>query len=116
MPLDGAFGDTELAGDLLVQPAPNDQVEDLAFGRRQGVDAGTQDVELLALATIRTIARDGPLDGAQQHIGVDRLGQKVLGAGLHGQNGGRDVAMAGNEDDRTPCAACPPCAAAVPAP
>ena len=32
------------------------------------------------------IARDGLLDGAQQHLGVDRLGQKVFGAGLHGQD------------------------------
>src|SRR5215471_8983897 len=39
-------------------------------------------------------------DGAQQRVGLERLGQKLDSSRLHGRNRRRNVAIAGNEDDR----------------
>ena len=55
--------------------------------RSVGVSASTsaQRVELHLLDSALAIARDRLLDGAEQHVGVDRLGQEILCARLHGQ-------------------------------
>src|SRR5258707_14969202 len=46
MGLDGAFGRTDCAGNVLVGVAANDKVEDLTLTRRQCCDMGADDVQL----------------------------------------------------------------------
>ena len=62
VPLDGALRGAQLIGNLLVQPATNHQVKDLALCWSERVHARAQIIELLALRTVRAIACDGTLD------------------------------------------------------
>ena len=102
MPFDRAFGAVRLGSDVPVHPATNDQGKTL---RSVGVKASTRAARHrpLRVCRDRLIARNGPRDGVEQHFGGDRFGQKILGARLHGQNTGRNVAMAGKKDDRQLC-------------
>ena len=43
---------------------------------------------------------EGLVDGSHQYIGLERLRRKVERVGFHRLHGHRDVAVAGDEDDR----------------
>ena len=49
------------------------------------------------------VARQRALDGVDQRFLRNRLRQEVLGAGLDGPDARRNIAMAGQEDDRQDC-------------
>ena len=46
------------------------------------------------------VALDGRVDGVEQHLLVERLGEELDRAGLHRAHGHRNVAVPGDEDDR----------------
>src|SRR6478672_5535998 len=56
MDLDGAFVDPEVAGDLLVEPAAQDVVEDLALARADRGEAGTKLVAMRPLLALLLVA------------------------------------------------------------
>ena len=52
------------------------------------------------IGTAGSVARDGYLDGVNQILITERLGEELHGTGLHRSHGHRDVAITGDEDDR----------------
>src|SRR5262245_52187884 len=100
MDLDGLFHCPELMRDLLVQPAGNHVREYLALARRERRQPLAQHGELAMMAARRRIPVCRARHRSEQLPVVERLGQEVDGACLHGAHARRNVADAGDEDDR----------------
>src|SRR5438270_1606396 len=100
MHLDGHLADPELAGDLLVEPAGDDEAQDLSLAGGQGLKACPQfgEAHLVGAADAVLFKRD--TDRIEQILVAERLGQKLDGARLHRPHRHRDVAIAGDEDDQ----------------
>ena len=100
MVLDRALTDAEIGGDVLAGMARKHQIHDHMFPRRQVRDAfrgglmpgGTLDGILGSV--------EGALDAGDQFVGVDRLLDEIHGAGFHGSDGHRHVAITGDHDGR----------------
>src|SRR5262249_58911545 len=98
--LDGALGRSQLQRNLLVDLALDDKLEDLMFARRQGVNLGTKRIEFFPGTSHALVTCDGMLDRGIQLLPWDRLGQKIVGAGLDNLHRGWDVRVACQENDR----------------
>src|SRR5438067_9063601 len=100
MHLDGHLADPELAGDLLVEPAGDDEAQDLSLAGGQGLEAGPQFGEAYLVGAADAVLFKRDTDRIEQILVAERLGQKLDGARLHRRHRHRDVAIAGDEDDR----------------
>src|SRR5262249_19554572 len=100
MDFDRLLGRAELHRDLLVQLPGDDEREDFALSRRERADAP---LELAVLSDFR-VALATPdqraADRVEQLAIVARLLEEVEGASLHRPHAHRNVAIAGEEDDR----------------
>jgi hypothetical protein len=87
------LADAELDSDLFIQEAGDDQCHDLPFAR------GERGVTVPKCSYFRPVSKrglaalDGLLDGIQQRIVPEWLGQELHRAGLHRLHGGRHVAV-----------------------
>jgi hypothetical protein len=100
MGLDGPFGRSQRAGDLLVEIAANDQFEDLPLARRQLCETGANALQGPLLIAPCLLIRERLLKGAKQFVALYRLGEEVLRPGFHGLHDGRSVSMAREKNDR----------------
>ena len=100
MRLDGALGRSELMGDLLVQSAAYDKAEHLVFARRKRRHQRPHFLDPVPFAANGRVPRQRTLDGAEQLLRFNRLGEEVFRTGLDGSHGGRRVGMPGQEHDR----------------
>ena len=80
--------------------AANEQFEDLPLARRKCRDTGANAVEYALLTTRCLVKRECFLDGAQQFVGSNRLGQEVMRTSLQGLYGDPCVGIACQADDR----------------
>src|SRR6266478_7351644 len=99
MSFHGALGCSQFMGDLLVDLATDDQIENLSLARRQGRYEPAKGIELAPLMACGLVARHGALDRVDQSFRRCRLGQEILGARLDGPHGRRRICMSGNEYD-----------------
>jgi hypothetical protein len=100
MGLDRAFGGPEVSSDFLVQFSGDDVREDIALARRQRFKTLTKLTLMSNFLKRRRISCHRPRYGSQEIFFARRLGQEILGAGLHRVDGAGDVSVAGEEDDR----------------
>src|SRR5256886_13553149 len=93
------FADAELATHLLVQPAGDHQVHDLAFATREGRVTVSYCPYLRLAIQCSATALDGLADGAQQDVVAEWLRQELDSSPLHRLDGHRHVSVACDEDD-----------------
>jgi hypothetical protein len=73
--------------------------ENLALARREACQALPERVHLDLRHASAPVHLDGVAHGRQQLPVIDRLGQEIHRAGLHGPHARRDVAPSSDEDD-----------------
>src|ERR1700730_2617674 len=94
------FADADLVGDLLVETAGCDQGHYLTLAGREGLEARPQPGESFFVLQPSAVARDAELDRIEQILIAEWLGQELDRSVLHRLDRHRDVAIAGDEDDR----------------
>ncbi|MNN04850.1 hypothetical protein D3C81_1175890 [compost metagenome] len=99
MNLDRYLADADLARNLLVEQPGHGQRHDLGLARRQRLVVGAQRLHLPHPQAPNPVFVERGGHRVEQVLVADRLGQEVLGAGLHRRHGHRNVAVAGHEDD-----------------
>ena len=97
---DGAFVNAEVGGDLFVQLALDDMAEDLALAIRQLLERFQQLEAFLLLQENLLVVGKGAMDGGKEFFLRRVFGQEILGTSAHGFDGGGDVTLAGQENDR----------------
>src|ERR1700692_2703472 len=100
MHLHGYLAYAELTRDLFVHQARRDEADDLLFARRQGLEMGTHVANRLVLGAPRAVAFERNLNRIEEVLIAKRLVEELDGSGLHGPHGHRDIAVAGDENDR----------------
>ena len=70
--LDGALGDPQLTGDLLVETSGHDELEDLALPRGEGGEARAQLGRLLARRASAGVEREGAMQRLEEDLALDR--------------------------------------------
>src|SRR5262249_43629632 len=98
MDLDRHLPCSQLRGALLVELPRHDEGHDLALTRRERGVAILQRRQLVLPLPGDLVALERLVDGIEQVLVVERLGEELDRAGLHGLHGRRDVAVAGDED------------------
>src|SRR5262249_30332530 len=96
----GRFGDADVSGDLLAQATARDLDHDLALARGQRLEAFLERPEISFLLAARTIAREADLNGVEEILVAEWLGQELDGAALHRLHAHRNIAVPRDEDDR----------------
>src|SRR5258705_12019500 len=99
MELHRLLADPEVAGDLLVEPALDDEPEHVPLARGQRVEALADRRQLGPLLPRLAVVAKRPLDDVEQRLIAERLLQEVDGAGLDGPDARRDVGVTADEDD-----------------
>ena len=100
MNLDGRFAGPEFGGNLFIQQALCDKRHDFAFPWGQLLIVLPQSGYFRVLLAARAIPIDSFVNRVEQFLIAEGLGEEVDGSGLHRLYGNRDVAVAGDEDDR----------------
>src|SRR5262245_23707957 len=77
--LDRPLGGRDLASDLLIAQAGNNEWQDLTLARRELFVSLSQIVELASRLMRHARAFDGLADGGEKVAGFDRLGQELHG-------------------------------------
>ena len=101
MHLHGGFGDAQLAGDLLVEPARSRP--ECRIARSRGVSTSNRALSTFRcffVLAARTVASEPNVYRIQKILVAKRLREKFDGAALHRLHGHRNVAVSGDEDDR----------------
>src|ERR1700733_8793441 len=98
--LHGTFRGSKLVRDLLVEHARDNHGNHLALARSQRVEAPFEDHYFLFLFTSGAISLQCDTNSIQQILITEWLGEEFNRPSLHGANTHRDVAMAGEKDDR----------------
>src|ERR1700722_3480896 len=98
--LHGGLGDADIAGNLLADAATRDLNHDFALARAQRPEARLEGGQSEVVLPPGTIAREAELNGVQEVLIAEGLGQELDGAALHGLHRHRNVAVPGDEDDR----------------
>src|SRR5271157_876505 len=96
----GNLADAHLVGDLLIETASHNQGHHLPLTGGQGLEARPQPGQSFFVLQPSAVARKAELDGVQQILVAEGLGQELDRATLHRLDGHRDVAVPGDEDDR----------------
>ena len=94
------LGDAELATDLLVQPAGDDQRHDFPFATAERGVALPQRLYLRLMTKCSVAAFDGVSDRTQQQLIVDWLRQEIDSSRLQSPDCRRHIAVRRDEDDR----------------
>src|SRR5439155_22655632 len=88
------LADAELAADLLVQTARDDECHDLALAPAERGVTLPQRLQFRLTVERAGAALDGTPDGVYQHVILERFPQELCGARLHRAYARRDIAMA----------------------
>jgi len=94
------LADTELAGDLFVQQATDNEAHDLSFARREPVVPLAQLSHSLAMRASGGIQLDGRLHRTRQQVWNEWNCQEIQSPGLHRAHRQRDVRVAADEEHR----------------
>jgi Histidine kinase-, DNA gyrase B-, and HSP90-like ATPase len=94
------LADVEIVRNLLVHAPADDKRHDLSFARRQRAKALMQFRHGLGVAAPGTVALDPQLDGIEQFLIMEWLGQELNRSGLDRPHRHRNVAVSGDEHDR----------------
>lgn len=100
MDLHGSFRDAQIASDLLIQPSGSDLSQNYALTGRQHIESRTARAHCCLILPALTVSGETDIYCVQKILFPERLCKKLDGAGLHRPYAHRDVAMAGNKDDR----------------
>src|SRR5262249_47331998 len=100
MHLHRGFGDADVVRDLLAEAPACDLDDDLALPGAQRFEALPQRRQVLFILPSCTIARQADLNGIEEVLIAERLGQELDGPSFHRLHRHRDVAVTGDEDDR----------------
>src|SRR5690242_16830068 len=92
MHFDSGFGDADIVGNLFAQAAAGDLNNVLSLPGAQGSEALPESGQLRLIFPPCTIARETELDGVEEILIPERLGQELDGTSLHRLHGHRDVA------------------------
>ena len=92
--------DTETSGNHLVHVALDKQRQDFALARCQSFKARLSLTALGGLLRNRVATRECLIENLKQSFWIDRLFDKMHGAGAHGIDGHRHTALAGHDDER----------------
>src|SRR5262245_6912372 len=92
--------DTDVAGNLLVEPPLQDPGHHFALTGSQRLETFPQRAQSPFSLASRAIAFEAEVDRVQQVLVPDRLGQELDRPSLHGLNRHGNVAIRGNENDR----------------
>jgi hypothetical protein len=98
--LDRDLAGAERRGDLLVEHARGDQAHDLAFARSERGVTTLQQRQLTVPSACGLVAVQRQPDRVQQFLIFKRLRQELDRSRLHGLDRRRNIAVAGDEDDR----------------
>ena len=98
--LDGLLGRTEFTGNLLVQHPGDDEIEDVSFTGRQCLQASMSRLYRGTDPTALAIDLKSFCDPVQQFLILEGFRKEIDGASFHGFYAGRNVTVAGHEDDR----------------
>jgi hypothetical protein len=90
----------EFGGDLFIEEPRDDAVHDFALARSEQVVMQAQGGQFIALPPGRPIAFESNFDGLEQFFDTNRFQQKIDRASFHGFDGGADVGMSGDENQR----------------
>src|ERR1700676_3006753 len=100
MDLHRDFADSQRKSYLLIEHAGGDQPHDLTLAFAQGLVAFSQLGGVTPLTARCTVTIQSLVDGIQQVLVQERLGQELHRTGFHGLYGHRDISVTGDEDDR----------------
>src|SRR3984957_8231509 len=102
MHLHSRLGDADVTGNLLAEATARDLDHDLAFPGAQRAEARLELGQCLLALPTRTIASKADLNGVEEVLIAERLGQELDGAALHRLHRHRDLAVPGGEEDARP--------------
>src|ERR1700722_9617441 len=94
------FCGSDLSRDLLVEHACDHHSDDLTLSGAQRVEAFAQHCELRLLLASHPVPSQSRMNGIQEILVVEGLGEKLHGPRLHGSYRHRDVVMRSDENDR----------------
>src|SRR5580698_2165590 len=94
------FADPQIAANLLIRPAGDNQGHYLAFPSGQQLVPVPEGLHLHLAAECDAAAFEGLPDSSQEHLIAEWLGQKFLRSGFHGADRHRNIAVASNKNDR----------------
>src|SRR5271165_6795952 len=85
------FGNAQICSYLLVEPATNDLFQHLSFARRQSPKSSVDRGAYGTLQTLLRIESEGLIDRREESSVINRFGQEVDSAHLHGLHAGFDI-------------------------
>src|SRR5215469_10544018 len=97
MHLHRGFGDAEIEGNLFAEAPARNLNHDLALSGAERGEALSEVRQSLFIVPPRTIPRKAELDGIEEVLITERLGQELNGTPLHRLHRHRDVAMPRDE-------------------
>src|SRR5579862_2414396 len=100
MHFNGGFGDSDISGNLLVQPSSRDFNHDLAFSWAQQLEALSNCLDRLLVLDPGAITFEPDVNRVYQVLVTKWLGQKFDGATFHRSHRHGYVAVPRDEDDR----------------
>ena len=109
MHLDGFFSDSQVVGNLLVQPALDNPRKNLALAVRESGETSFDRPEFLSFLPEPAIRFNGGADRRDQVMGLDGLGEEVHRPVLHCSHAGRNIPLPGDEYDWTVAAGVQQC-------
>src|SRR5882724_8966289 len=96
---DSGLAGAKLSGYLLIEQSCDHEPHHLPFAWRERVKASAQYFNLRPLLARLAIALQRLLNGVEQVLIAEGLGQKLHCPGFHSLHSHRDIAVAGDEDD-----------------
>src|SRR4249920_1120076 len=93
MHLDCGLGDPDIKGNLFAKPAARNLNHDLALPGAERGETLPEVRQSFFIFPPRTIARKTELNGVEEVLVAERLGQKLNGTPLHRLHGHRDIAV-----------------------
>jgi hypothetical protein len=94
------FARPQVRGDLLVEETSDDQLHHVPLAGGQGVIPLAQLGQCRPLVPPHTVTLQCLLDGIEEILVAEGLGQELHRPGFHGPHGHGDVPIAREEDDR----------------
>src|ERR1700730_1856849 len=101
MHLDGDLADANFSGYLLVHLTRCHQRDDIALTQRKGLEAGSHVGDGFCVMALSAVAIERNPNCVQKVLLADRLRQKLHRTSFHRLDGHRDIAVSGDEDDRS---------------
>src|SRR5262245_51154977 len=99
MSLDRALRDSEFRGNVLVEFTRDHEREDGSLASRQRLESRMQLAHPFSGGSVLNIFCQRALDRCQQRLPLHWFGEKINGAGFHGSDTHRNIAMTCEKDD-----------------